>query len=426
MKLVKLSLVAALAAGAFSAANAVSLEEAIKDVDVSGMFRYRFESDRKDTGNTIEDGYNNSKENKHRFKSQLNFKAALDDNFKAFVQFQYSTNEAGFGTGNGTNTHDTFAVQQAYLEYTNEAYATNVTFGKMEVGSIWTDDLVGTGAKVVNTSIEGLTFAGYWFDSFNAEDDGDTAITTADSNKNYPTDKENGVPGAAKKGLNIAKSSLYGAAVLGDFDPFAFQIWAAYANNWAFLYAVDASYKFAFNDANFKIQAQYLGNSLDSDKKDYYGKDTLDDGNFYAAQIQANISAFDFQAGIVGYGEKDRGSVVVLEDKGRVIAPGEQIFYSNGSKLTGDIGENFFYFAGLGYTFAETVRVGFDYIGGSTEYGRGIADTDKNEYIARVSYKYSPKLTFSGFYSYLTEDFNTKDVSDHDDQFIRLEALYKF
>ncbi|MBT0818097.1 major outer membrane protein, partial [Campylobacter lari] len=106
MKLVKLSLVAALAAGAFSAANAVSLEEAIKDVDVSGMFRYRFESDRKDVGNrpvqigvdkdnnpimgtgTV-NGYNGAKENRHRFKSQINFKAALDDNFKAFVQFQY-------------------------------------------------------------------------------------------------------------------------------------------------------------------------------------------------------------------------------------------------------------------------------------------------------------------------------------------------
>lgn len=400
MKLVKLSLVAALAAGAFSAANAVSLEEAIKDVDVSGMFRYRFESDRKDIGNTIVDGYNNSKENKHRFKSQLNFKAALDDNFKAFVQFQYSTNEAGFGTGNGTNTHDTFAVQQAYLEYTNEAYATSVTFGKMEVGSIWTDDLVGTGAKVVNTSIEGLTFAGYWFDSFNAEDDGDTAI---------------------KDGINMAKSSLYGAAVLGDFDPFAFQLWAAYSNNYAFLYAVDASYKFAFNDANFKIQAQYLGNSVDSDTEKRLN---ADNANFYAAQLQGQISAFDFQAGIVGYGEKDKNTIVVLEDKGRVIAPGEQIFYSNGSKLTGSMGENFFYFAGLGYTFAETVRVGFDYIGGKTEYTAG-AETDKNEYIARVSYAYSPKLTFSGFYSYLTEDFNN-NTHDHDDQFIRLEALYKF
>ncbi|HEG2607459.1 TPA: major outer membrane protein [Campylobacter lari] len=404
MKLVKLSLVAALAAGAFSAANAVSLEEAIKDVDVSGMFRYRFESDRQEIGNAVQaEGYNNTKENKHRFKSQLNFKAALDDNFKAFVQFQYSTNEAGFGTGNQTVTNKTFNVQQAYLEYTNEAYATNVTFGKMEVGSIWTDDLVGTGAKVVNNSIEGLTFAGYWFDSFNAEDDGDTAI---------------------EDGINIAKSSLYGGAVLGDFDPFAFQIWAAYSNNWAFLYAVDASYKFAFNDANFKIQAQYLGNSVDSEKEKRL---ILDNGNFYAAQIQANISAFDFQAGIVGYGEKDKGSLVVLEDKGRVIAPGEQIFYSDGSKLTGSVGENFFYFAGLGYTFAETLRVGFDYIGGKTEYTAGTPDTDKNEYIARVSYKYSPKLTFSGFYSYLTEDnHNRVKDQDADDQFIRLEALYKF
>ncbi|WP_257942868.1 major outer membrane protein [Campylobacter lari] len=403
MKLVKLSLVAALAAGAFSAANAVSLEEAIKDVDVSGMFRYRFESDRLEQGSTVSNGYNGAKENRHRFKSQINFKAALDDNFKAFVQFQYdNTGELGFNSPTAkaeTNTAQGFDVEQAYLEYTNEAYATSVIFGKMEVGSIWTDDAIGTGAKIINNSIEGLTFAGYWFDSFNVADDGDFT------------------------GLGIADASLYGAAVLGDFDPFAFQLWAAYSNSWAFLYAVDASYKFSFNDvANFKIQAQYLGNSLESDKENK----GLDNGNFYAAQLQGQISAFDFQAGIVGYGEKDKASLVVLEDKGTVIAPGEQIFYSAGSKLTGDTGENFFYFAGLGYTFAETVRVGFDYIGGKTEYAAGTPDTDKNEYIARVSYKYSPKLTFSGFYSYLTEDLNQQGVDDRDDQFIRLEALYKF
>ncbi|EAK5749207.1 major outer membrane protein [Campylobacter lari] len=404
MKLVKLSLVAALAAGAFSAANAVSLEEAIKDVDVSGMFRYRFESDRLEQGNQISNGYNGAKENRHRFKSQLNFKAALDDNFKAFVQFQYdSTGELGFNGPNGakaeTNTAQGFDVEQAYLEYTNEAYATNVIFGKMEVGSIWTDDAIGTGAKILNNSIEGLTFAGYWFDSFNVTDDGDFT------------------------NLGIADASLYGAAVLGDFDPFAFQVWAAYANSWAFLYAVDASYKFAFNDMNFKIEGQYLGNSLESDKE----KLGLADNNFYAAKFSGQISAFDFQAGVVGYGDKDKSSLVTLEDKGRVIAPGQQIFYSNdGSKLVGSHGKNFFYFAGLGYTFAETLRVGFDYIGGTTER-TGLEDTDKNEYVASVSYAYSPKLTFSGFYSYLTED-NSKGVKniDADDQFIRLEALYKF
>ncbi|WP_139470592.1 major outer membrane protein [Campylobacter armoricus] len=423
MKLVKLSLVAALAAGAFSAANAVSLEEAIKDVDVSGMFRYRFQSDRLTQGDSIANkGYNSSKNNEHKFKSQLNFKAALDDNFKAFVQFQYNATDKGFGSivadeNTGTNTNSTFAVNQAYLEYTNEAYATSVTFGKMEVGSIWTDDLVGTGAKVVNTSIEGLTFAGFWFDAFNWDDDGDTSMSNPTSTKNA-----NGVI-ADGANVTLAKSSLYGAAVLGDFDPFAFQVWAAYSNNWAFLYAVDASYKFAFNDMNFKIQGQYLGNSLDSDKERAFN---ADNGNFYAAKFSGQISAFDFQAGVIGYGEKDKNTVVTLEDTGKVIAPGQQIFYSAGSDLRGDMGENFFYFAGLGYTFAETLRVGFDYIGGKTEYAAGISDTDKNEYIARVSYKYSPKLTFSGFYSYLTEDMNKANVDDRDDQFIRLEALYKF
>ncbi|RKO64038.1 hypothetical protein CKA54_07555 [Campylobacter sp. P255] len=396
MKLVKLSLVAALAAGAFSAANAVSLEEAIKDVDVSGMMRYRFESDRKDIGGATVDGYNSSKNNAHKFKAQLNFKAALDDNFKAFVQFQYNSTDLGFGEAN-TQTNKTFNVQQAYLEYTNEAYATSVTFGKLEVGSIWTDDAVGTGAKVVNNSIEGLTFAGYWFDALNWQDDGDFS------------------------NLGIAKSSLYGAAVLGDFDPFAFQVWAAYSANWAFLYAVDASYNFAFNDMNFKIQGQYLGNSLDSDKE----KLGFTDNNFYAAKFSGQISAFDFQAGIVGYGDKEKSTIVTLEDTGRVIAPAKQIFYSDGSKLVNSHGENFFYFAGLGYTFAETLRVGFDYIGGKTERAN-INDIDKNEYIASVSYAYSPKLTFSGFYSYLNEDFNTAGQDDTKDQYIRLEALYKF
>ncbi|ELF2321051.1 major outer membrane protein [Campylobacter lari] len=418
MKLVKLSLVAALAAGAFSAANAVSLEEAIKDVDVSGMMRYRFQSDRLDAGakpyngfdaGVQEKGYNSSKNNEHKFKAQLNFKAALDDNFKAFVQFQYNTTEYGYGrTGteqdnnlkkSGTDTHSTFAVNQAYLEYTNEAYATSVIFGKMEVGSIWTDDAVGTGAKVINNSIEGLTFAGYWFDSFNDEDDGDFGPT------------------------KLNKSSLYGAAVLGDFDPFAFQLWAAYSANNAFLYAVDASYKFAFNDMNFKIQGQYLGNSLDNDFEKFYANE-VDNGNFYAAKFSGDISAFDFQAGVVGYGEKDKITVVTLEDLGKVIAPGQQIFYSTGSDLRGDRGENFFYFAGLGYTFAESLRVGFDYIGGKSEQVGH--DIDKYEMVGSVSYAYSPKLTFSGFYSYLSEDFNKANIDDAKDQFIRLEALYKF
>ncbi|ENT7248373.1 major outer membrane protein, partial [Campylobacter lari] len=76
------------------------------------------------------------------------------------------------------------------------------------------------------------------------------------------------------------------------------------------------------------------------------------------------------------------------------------------------------------YTFAETLRVGFDYIGGKSK--QATHDIDKYEMVGSVSYAYSPKLTFSGFYSYLSEDFNTAGTDNANDQFIRLEALYKF
>lgn len=102
MKLVKLSLVAALAAGAFSAANATPLEEAIKDVDVSGVLRYRY-----DTGNFDKNFVNNSNLNNnkqdHKYRAQVNFGAAIADNFKAFIQFDYNAVDGGTGVDNVTN-----------------------------------------------------------------------------------------------------------------------------------------------------------------------------------------------------------------------------------------------------------------------------------------------------------------------------------
>ena len=46
MKVLKLSLVAALAAGSFSALNAIPLEQAIKNVDFTGDLRYRYNKTR--------------------------------------------------------------------------------------------------------------------------------------------------------------------------------------------------------------------------------------------------------------------------------------------------------------------------------------------------------------------------------------------
>ncbi|EAJ6489669.1 major outer membrane protein, partial [Campylobacter jejuni] len=174
MKLVKLSLVAALAAGAFSAANATPLEEAIKDVDVSGILRYRYDTGTFDKNwGTPNDNLNKSKQ-MHKYRAQVNFSAAIADNFKAFVQFDYNAADGGTGVNNKTNAQEGLFVRQLYLTYTNEDVATSVIVGKQQLNTIWTDNgvdgLVGTGVKVVNNSIDGLTLAAFAIDSFMAKE----------------------------------------------------------------------------------------------------------------------------------------------------------------------------------------------------------------------------------------------------------------
>ncbi|WP_236842477.1 major outer membrane protein [Campylobacter lanienae] len=65
MKLVKLSLFAIISVATISSvSNAKTLEETIKDIDISGYSRYRYDSEYNDIEGHI---------NKHRFTSDINF-----------------------------------------------------------------------------------------------------------------------------------------------------------------------------------------------------------------------------------------------------------------------------------------------------------------------------------------------------------------
>ncbi|EHE6845492.1 major outer membrane protein [Campylobacter coli] len=416
MKLVKLSLVAALAAGAFSVANATPLEEAIKDIDVSGVLRYRYE-----TGNEWSDingvapseGGSISGKQDHKYRAQLNFSGAIADNFKAFVQLDYSAKDGGYGANNGSTTRSyaadnssTLNVRQLYLTYTDENVATSVILGKQQLNTIWTDNaidgLVGTGIKVVNNSIDGLTLAAFAVDSYNSDEQGGELGTV----------------------LNFSEN-LYGAAAIGSYEVFNGQLnpqlWLAYMTDNAFFYAVDAAYNTTiFDGVNWTLEGAYLGNSLDNERKDLGNGN----GNFFALNGSIEVNGWDATLGGLYYGKKDKATVTVIEDQGNLgsLLAGEEIFYTKGSKLNGDTGRNIFGFVKAGYTFNETVRLGADFVygGTKTEAGNG---GDKLEAVARVDYKYSPKLNFSAFYSYVNVDKDTD--STHRDA-VRLQALYKF
>lgn len=427
MKLVKLSLVAALAAGAFSVANATPLEEAIKDIDVSGVLRYRYRSGNIDDKDTA--GLKNQKglitdKQTHQYRAQINFNAAIADNFKAFVQLDYSAKDGGYGTRydatakeNASVTKEGLNIRQLYLTYTNEDFATSVIAGKQQLNTIWTDNgidgLVGTGIKVVNNSFDGLTLAAFAVDSYNFdEQDGDITELFTTTTTTTP------------KHINVG--NLYGGAAIASYEvlggQFDSQLWVAYWDMVGAFYALDLAYGTTiFNDVNWKLNAAYLGNYLD--------KTDIENGNFFGLRGTIEWNGFDASLGGLYYGDKDQKTLTAIEDQGNIghLLAGQEIYYTQGSHLNGDLGENVFGYLTAGYTFNEVLRLGADFVYGGTKTATTLSTDnggEKFEAVARVDYKYSPKLSFQAWYAYLNVDQDKHGEGRKDT--VRLQALYKF
>ena len=398
MKLVKLSLAAIVAAGALtSVASAASLEEAIKNVDVTGYARYRFDS--KDSGTNTA--------NKHRFTSDVNFKSALDDNFFGVLGFRYDSIDnsgerinaktmVGADDNGNDNFGQTFNVRQVYLGYT--AGNTTITAGRQVLGTFFTDDMVGTGIKLLNSDISGLTLAAVAFD--NLQDDGDIgtgALTLGSNGGEYVYDR-----------------NLYGAAAIGSYDPVSFQLWYAALDSVAQLYAADVTVGANLGDVDLSLQAQVAGSSMWADNAGA-GADTvaLDDAIFWAAELGAKAFGFDGSVGYVQF-DTDSNSLISFEDQGSFIDAGEDLL-----DYTVFAGDNKYWFVTAGYTFADKVRVGVDYVAGENEVN-GVS-VDEYEAVARLDYKYSKKLNFKTWYSYIDRD-NTHSDAKH----LRFEARYNF
>ncbi|WP_096027549.1 major outer membrane protein [Campylobacter lanienae] len=427
MKLVKLSLAAIVAAGALSSvASAASLEEAIKNVDVSGYARYRFDSKKTTTTTTnVVTGQREVKKNTanaHRFTSDVNFKAALDDNFFGVIGFRYdSTDLSGERANAKTNVGvdndnlgvdnygQTFNVRQYYLGYT--AGNTTIQAGRQVLGTFFTDDMVGTGIKVLNSDISGLTLAAIAFDNLQGTD-GD--MKTKDL-----------FIGSNGSNEHVYDRNLYGVAAIGSYDPVSFQVWYAALDSVAQLYALDVTLGANLGGADLSLQAQYAGSSVWANNvrttqtvvPGVLGDVVeLDDAQFLAVKAGAKAFGFDGSVGYVNINTQGSGnSLISLEDQGGFITAGEDLLDYTLIKADQSI-----YFVTAGYTFADKVRVGADYVGARYD-NEGNSYTDAYEAVARVDYKYSKKLNFKTWYSYIDRDNDGEDAKH-----LRFEARYNF
>ena len=397
MKLVKLSLIAAMATGIMATtASAAPLDEVIKDVDASGMLRMRY------THNSHEKADKSKKRNgSWNFKSELNLKTKIDDNFFAVAGIRYDDADRSTSKSGKDINHEGFDLNRAYFGYV--VGNTVVQVGRQDVGAFFTDDMFGDGIKVLNSDIEGLTLAALWMDAL----ENDSDIKTFDDEDVSKLIKDS-------TGKNTTDHNLYGVAALGSYDPVSFQVWYAVLEDVTDLFAVEFATSFDVNDdVNLNAKLQYGFSDFDSSfKKDL--NNAVDDADFYGVELGTKLFGADLTAGYVDFStKKDKKSLVSFEDSGKFIKPGEELF-----DYTLFDGKNHYWFVTAGYTIPDTgVRIGADYLDGKNK----VVDKKKDmkEVVGRLEYAHSDKLKFQTWYSHV------KDGDEKNDK-VRFEAKYSF
>lgn len=471
MKLVKFSLVAALAVGSMSVLDAKPLEEAIKDVDISGHMRYRHDSVSVKKGDTRIDPSASGKtiggKQHHKFRSAVKAGVAMGDGFKAVGELYYN-NDTNGGFGEGTQTKNPIVLKQAYLQYDNTSIGLSAMLGRQELGTIWTADLTGMAAKVFLTPADGLTVGVFAVDSFEAfgnydgtKEAGEQYSFTAydgdvaDFGVYIPAKDEIGKADDSAAFINgrLFKNSMYGAAVLGDFGPAKVQVWGNYWDKTATLYAVQANLGLAMgggNELGFKVA--YLGNTLDGVfKKDTGTQEVAGNGNLVDVRATAKFAGLDAKIGGIYFGKKEKFTINTLEDpSGSDLYIGRQMFYNKGSWLALSAGQNIFGYVGVGYTLPANIRIGVQGVFGQTTAAAAVDKTaesaangagTKYELAADIGYKVNKNLNFTLWYSHIESSAKVEKAYDAGtDTYVsidstkvkgtkdavRFEALYKF
>ena len=410
MKLTKVSLAALVALGAFSSvASATPLEEAIKNVDLSGFARYRYTNDFIKNSNQ-----NNTVKNSgagHAFRMQTAFKAAIDDNFFGVLNLRYDlTDDSGDKNAAGTDktyTTGTFGVYEMYLGY--KAGNTTITAGKQLLGTFFDDkDVAGTGLKVVNTDVPGLTLAAAAFDAVQGDGtelDGPLLKTTLAGS------------------ISDAPGNIYYLGAAGSYDPVSFKAAIANVQEVATLYGADAGVSFnVTDDVNLNLKGQFVHN--DSDHKD------VADANFWAVQAGTKLFGAKLNAGYLDFDAKNKDnnkiSFATLDANGELINPAKILngVMSGGKQYYNNIkGNNDYWFVTTGY---DIDKFGF---GAGYTQGKGYSwalskeRAKRSEWSLDASYKYSKKLTFLTWYAAAKD---RKDGVKFQQDRIRFEAKYSF
>ncbi|WP_066165737.1 major outer membrane protein [Aliarcobacter cryaerophilus] len=267
-KISKISLVAAVAVAGFSTANAQPLEQAIKDVDVSGSVVYRYDNFNDKEGNVDSTDLN-------RYKIGLNLSSKVNDYVKFNSRFIVGAeNSYGFAdtnakrNANGGDGSAKVSLSQAYFGLT-AIPNTVVNIGKQGLATPYTvatdingNEQAGTGILAL-TNFSVVTLGAGYFNNQNFN--GGSEINST-ANANYTVLGNNGY-GISNAGNGFdGGSDIYVFTAQGDLDFVKLEAWYLGLQETFNSYTLAATSNLDLaENAKLGLEARYVYLKLDED-----------------------------------------------------------------------------------------------------------------------------------------------------------------
>lgn len=423
-KISKISLVAAVAVAGFSTANAQPLEEAIKNVDVSGSVVYRYNNyDDKQPGQAT----SNQTEN-NNYKIGLNLSSKVNDYVKFNSRFIVGTktdfaslnSSKGAGSNNG-DTEASVTLSNAYFGFT-AIPNTIVNVGKQGLTTPYTvavdingNEQNGTGILALSTFGPITAGAGY-FNATNLQDSGNNGQTT------------NGVT-ADHRNVILNGYDMYVATVQGDLDFVKLEGWYAGMQETFNSYTFAATSKLDLaENANLGLEARYVNLQFDNRVKDTLVL-TSDDNSMFRFAADGKFSIVNAR---LAYTMTDKdGGLTALDQDAKNTSLGWFIT-SNGiadadyfqGALGVDILDNLNFTAHYGYLKADKAGAGKTTLNTVANPALVNGDLKQQEVYGQLTYKMSKNLnTYLRYGNFEQKVGGAKDI---DQDAGRIQVAYTF
>lgn len=437
-KIAKLSLVAAVAVVGLTTANAQPLEEAIKNVDVSGSVVYRYNDYKNEKASKTASNTNN-------YKVAANLSSKVNEDLKFNSRFIVGGADSGFAILDSSDTADqnvNVTLSNAYFGYTG-IKNTTVNVGKQGLTTPWTvaidsdgNEQTGTGILALST-VGPVTLAGAFFNQTNLNVSSDSAMNGVSL---YKKDRATLAGSGSNLGYTNAQvagvidvSAIDGAngiatvGIIAALGPVTADAWYLNLNDVADTYTLGAKSALDLSGVAVGIDARWASLTFD----DSVARDLNIVNSSTTAIADTNTIAklvLTADAGLVdgkiAYAKTGKdGGLTALDNDATTTLLGWNLT-ANG-KTDAD-----YWQAVLGFDILSNLNLSANY--GNLQYiaaANSTTDIEEEEIYAQLLYKMSKNLTTYvryGTYTKETTPAGAVTTKNNDDTRGRLQVEYTF